>query len=79
MIAKTAEYLRISHDLIKEGVRLKLEDYVIYNEMLYLESRLYISDSLELKIRIVKYIYEAFFGGHVGRFFIYNRLSSYYY
>ena len=72
MIAKTTRYLRIFYDLIKKSVRLKLEDYIIYNKILYLELRLYVSNSPELKIRIIKYIYETFSNKHVERFFIYD-------
>ena len=72
MKAKITKYLRISHDLIKEDVRLKLGDYIIYNKIFYLELRLYVFNSLKLKIRIVKYIYETFSDRYIGRFFIYN-------
>ena len=36
-------------------------------------------DDLELKIKIIKYIYKSKLEGHAKRSFIYNRISLIYY
>ena len=47
--------------------------------MFYIDSRLYISDHLKFKIKIIKHIHEFLLNEHVERLLIYNKISCYYY
>ena len=76
---KTFDNRRLPLKIIKNNLKLKLKDCYIYYELLYVNKRLYISNILELRIKIIKDIYNTSFEGHVDRLFIYNRLSKHYY
>ena len=41
--------------------------------------KLYVFDDIELKIRIIKFIYDSLSSDHVKRAITYNRINIYYY
>lgn len=47
--------------------------------MFYIESRFYVFNVSELKIKIMKDVHETLFDEHVKRLFIYNKINKYYY
>ena len=56
-----------------------MNNYYLYNELLYVNNRLYILDILELRIKIIRDIYNSLLEDYINRLLIYNRLSRYYY
>ena len=66
-------------NIIKNHVKLELEDYRVINDLLYISNRLYVFDNSKLRTEIIKNIYNISPGGHAGRLFTYNRLSRHYY
>ena len=79
MAAKTVNQFKIPYDLIKDGVRLELSDCEIHDQMLYIGPRLYVSNHLKLKTKIIKHIHESPSGGHAGRLSTYDKVSCHYY
>ena len=79
MIIKIVNQLKISHNLIKKKKKLKLSDYKIHNQMLYINSRLYVSNHSKLKTKIIKYIHEFPSNEYVKRSLIYDKINLYYY
>ena len=63
--------------MIKNNLKLKLGDYYLYNRLLYINNRLYILDILELRIKIIKDIYDSSLEGYANKLLIYNKLSRY--
>ena len=47
--------------------------------MLYIKHYLYIFNNAELKIKIIKKIYKFLLKEYIEKFFIYNKISNYYY
>ena len=79
IMTKAVNQLKIFHDLIKERIRLELDDCEIHNQMLYIDSRLYIPNHSKLKTKIIKHIHESPPGGHAKRSSTYNKMSCHYY
>ena len=65
--------------MIKNNFKLKLGDYYIYYKLLYVNKRLYVLNIFELRIKIIRDIYDISLEGHVDRLLIYNRLNKHYY
>ena len=76
---KTFNNRRLFLKIIKNNLKLKLRNYHIHDELLYVNKRLYVSNVLKLRIKIIKNIYDISLKNHVDRFFIYNRLNKHYY
>ena len=76
---KTFDNRRLLLKIIKNNLKLKLKDYYIYYKLLYMNERLYVSNIFELRIKIIKDIYNTSLEDHVNRLFIYNRLNKHYY
>ena len=70
---------KISQNLIKEELRIELEDYQVKNRMLYVRKKLYVFNVATLKIRIVKFIYDSLLDDHKERVSTYDRVSAHYY
>lgn len=79
MIIKIANLFKIFHNLIKKRVRLKLNDYEIYEKLLYIDQRLYILNDPEFKIKFIKYIYEFLLKEYAKKSSIYDKINCYYY
>ena len=79
MIAKIFDQKKIFHDLIKKEVKIKFENYEIHDQILYIEKRLYISNNSKLKTKIIKDIHKFLSKKYAGKFFIYDKISIYYY
>ena len=65
--------------MIKNNLKLKLSDYYLHDELLYINNRLYVLNIPELRIKIIRGIYNSSLEGYTSRLLIYNRLSRYYY
>ena len=63
----------------KYNLRLKLREYYIYKDLLYINNRLFISNKSELRTRILRIIHETLLEEYVNYFSIYERLSTYYF
>ena len=79
MAIKIVNQLKISHNFVKERVRLELSDYEIYNQMLYINFKLYVFDHLKFKIKIIKHIHEFSSSEHTRKSSTYNKMSYHYY
>ena len=64
---------------MKNGIKIKLEDCEIYNDIFYVKKRVYVLNNVELKIKIIKKIYELLSKEYIKRLFIYDRINNYYY
>lgn len=58
---------------------MKLKDCEVKDDILYIESCVYISDDAELKTIIIKYIYKLRLDEYAERLFTYDRASFIYY
>ena len=79
ILAKKNGQRRISQDLIKNDLRLELEDCQLEDDLLYVRKRLYVPNIDELKTRIVKFIHDSSSRGHAERAATYNRVNTHYY
>ena len=71
---------RISLDLIrKKDLRIKLRNYRIEIELLWINNRWYVSKKETLYTRIIKKIHESSSKEHFDRVITYDRLNRYYY
>ena len=65
--------------IIKNNIKFELRDYKIYEDLLYINNKLYISNNPELRIKIIEDIYNSPLSGHADKLFTYNRFFHYYY
>ena len=79
IVAKIFNQRKIPYDLIKNEIRIKLEDCEIYNDIFYIKKRIYVLDNAKLKTRIIKNIHESLLKEYVERLFIYDKINNYYY
>ena len=65
--------------LFYKNAKIKLEDYEVFNNLLYIVKRLYISNNLELQIKIINKLYKSRLRGYKRKIVIYIKVSKYYY
>ena len=70
---------KLSFDIIKNNVKIELGDCKIHENLLYINDKLYVSDDIKLRTKIIRDIHDSSLKDHVDKLFIYNRLSRYYY
>ena len=79
MTIKVVNQLRIFHNFMKKRIRLELSDCEIYNQMLYINFKLYVFDHFEFKIKVIKYIYEFLSSEYAKKLSTYDKMNYYYY
>ena len=79
MEAKREDLKRIPMNIIKEGVRLELEDCEIREDLFWIKDKLYVSSNESLHAALIIHIHESPFGDHAGRAVTYDRVSTHYY
>ena len=70
---------KLFFEIIKNKVKLELRDCKIHENLLYINDKLYVSNNLNLRIIIIKDIYNTPFDEYANKSSIYNRLFRYYY
>ena len=65
--------------LVYRSIKIKLGDYKIVNNQLFIIKQLYIFNILELRIKIIEKLYIAKSVGYIEYIVIYYKLSSHYY
>ena len=65
--------------MIKNNLKLKLSNYYFHDGLLYVNNRLYVSNVLELRTKIIRGIYDFSPEGYTNRLLIYDRVSRLYY
>ena len=79
MKSKRSDLRRISTDIIKIEVRLKLEDCEIKNELFWVKGKFYVSHNDDVFSAIFKQIHESSFDEHADRATIYDRVFTHYF
>ena len=59
-------------NLFDKKMKIELKDYNILNNILYIETKLFVFNNFKLKIMIIKYVYKIFLEEYIDRFFIYS-------
>ena len=76
---KKINFKRISTNLTKKNVKLKLKNCEISDELFQIKNKLYVLDDEFLQITLIKYIYKLSFENYINRVVIYNRINIHYY
>ena len=76
---KKINFKRISTNLTKKNVKLKLKNCEISDELFQIKNKLYVLDDKFLQITLIKYIYKLSFENYINRVVIYNRINIHYY
>ena len=70
---------KLSLDIIKNNFKIELKDCKMHENLLYINDKLYISDDMKLRTKIIRDIHDFPSKNHVDKLFTYNRLFRYYY
>ena len=66
-------------EIIKNHIKLKLKEYKVHENLLYINNRIYIFDVPEIRIRIIKNIHDFSSEDYANRLSIYDKIFVYYY
>ena len=70
---------KLSLNIIKNNVKIELEDCKMHKDLLYINDKLYVFNDMKLRTKIIRDIHDFSLKDHVDKSFIYNRLFRHYY
>ena len=79
MKSKRNELRRISINIIKIEVRLKLNDCEIRDDLFWMKNKLYVFQDDDVFVVILKQIHESSFEKHANKIIIYDRVFTHYF
>ena len=79
MKVKRFDHRKISIDLIRKELKLKLKDYEIKENFLWMKDRIYVLEKKSFYVNIIKQTHESLLENHVKRDATYDKVNRHYY
>ena len=79
MKIKKFEKRRMSMNIIKANVKLKLKRCEIWNDLFWVKKKIYVSQSEEIYFALIKQFYDSQMKDHFDRKITYSRIARWYY